>query len=148
MEPAGLAVGVIALAGLFNNAVDCFDYIQIGRSFGRDYHTGLLKLDVARLRLTRWGQAVGLGPILDKATSLQSTTLAVENISVAESLLGQIQALFKDAQDSKRFPQDASTGENLDSADGSDGALTSLHQKMRALAIRRQGKAGLREKTR
>jgi len=106
-----------------------------------------LKLDVARLRLTRWGQAVGLGPILDKATSLQSTTLAVENISVAERVLGQILALFKDAQDSKRFPQDASIGESLDSADGSDRALTSLHQKMRALAIRRQGKAGLREKT-
>jgi hypothetical protein len=146
METAGLAVGVIALAGLFNNAVDCFDYLQIGRSLGRDYHTGLLKLDVAKLRLTRWGQAVGLGPTLDNATSLQSTTLSVESISVAERVLGQVLALFENAQAPKIFQQNASTWESLDSADGSDAALTSLHRKMRGLAIRRQGKAGLREK--
>jgi Prion-inhibition and propagation len=30
MEPVGLTVGVIALAGLFNNAVDSFEYIQLG----------------------------------------------------------------------------------------------------------------------
>ena len=60
MEPAGLAVGILAIAGLFNNAVDCFEYVQIGRNFGQSYQTGLLKLDTARLRLSRWGQAIGI----------------------------------------------------------------------------------------
>jgi hypothetical protein len=33
-ELAGLAVGLLALVGLFNNAVDCFSYIQAGRNQG------------------------------------------------------------------------------------------------------------------
>jgi hypothetical protein len=53
MEPVGLTVGVIALAGLFNNAVDSFEYIQLRRNFGEDFQTSLLKLDNARLRLSR-----------------------------------------------------------------------------------------------
>jgi hypothetical protein len=35
MEVGGLTVGVLALAGLFNNAVDCFEYVQLGRNFGK-----------------------------------------------------------------------------------------------------------------
>jgi hypothetical protein len=34
-ETAELAVGVIALARLFNNAVQCFEFIQLGRALGR-----------------------------------------------------------------------------------------------------------------
>lgn len=52
MEPTGLAVGILAIAGLFNNAIDCFEYVQINRSFGQGYQTGLLKLDGVRLRLS------------------------------------------------------------------------------------------------
>jgi hypothetical protein len=37
MEPTGLAVGIIALAGLFNDAVDCFEYVQLGRNFGKNF---------------------------------------------------------------------------------------------------------------
>ena len=55
MEPAGLAVDALAIAGLFNNALDYFEYVQIGRNFGQGYQISLLKLDTARLRLSRWG---------------------------------------------------------------------------------------------
>ena len=60
MEPAGLAIRVLAIASLFNNAVDYFEYVQIGRNFGQGYQIGLLELDGVRLRLSRWGQSVGL----------------------------------------------------------------------------------------
>ena len=60
MEPAGLNVGVLGLTGLFNNAVDYFEYIQIGRYFGRSYQTSLLELGNAKLRLLQWGQSFGL----------------------------------------------------------------------------------------
>ena len=56
MDPASLATGVLALAGLFNNAVECFEFIQLGRNFGGDFQTSLLKLDDVRLRLSRWGE--------------------------------------------------------------------------------------------
>ena len=90
MEPIGLTVGIVGLVSVFNNAVDCFEYVQLGRSFGTNFQTSLLKLDNARLRLSRWGQAVGLSGDVANVQSLQSTNLAEEDISKAERLLGQI----------------------------------------------------------
>jgi Prion-inhibition and propagation len=52
-EAAGLAVSVIALTGLFSNAVECFEVIQLGRNFGKNFQTNQPKLNSARLRLSR-----------------------------------------------------------------------------------------------
>ena len=57
-EPFGIVAGAVGIAAAFTACVDCFEYIQLGRHFGRDYQTDLLSLNCARLRLTRWGQAV------------------------------------------------------------------------------------------
>ena len=59
-EAAGLVVGVVALAGLFNNTVECFEFVQLGRTFEKDFQTSQLKLDSARLRLSRWGKSLDL----------------------------------------------------------------------------------------
>ncbi|KAF2005449.1 hypothetical protein P154DRAFT_571175 [Amniculicola lignicola CBS 123094] len=57
-EPFGIAAGAVSIAAAFTTCVDCFDYVQHGRHFGRDYQTELISLDCARLRLTHWGEAV------------------------------------------------------------------------------------------
>jgi len=49
-EAVGLAFGVL---GAFTDAIRCFEYIQLARNFDQDYQTAILKLDVARLRLSR-----------------------------------------------------------------------------------------------
>jgi hypothetical protein len=59
-EPFGIVAGAVGIAATFKACVDCFEYIQLGRHFGRDYQTDLLSLNCARLRLTRWGQAVNI----------------------------------------------------------------------------------------
>lgn len=48
MEPAGLTVDVLAIAGLFNNAVDCFEYVQVSnpRVLG---HTPIVKMTAERI---------------------------------------------------------------------------------------------------
>lgn len=53
MEPASLAIGIASLAGIFNDAVQCFEYVQLDRNFGTNFQTSLLKMDYARLRLLR-----------------------------------------------------------------------------------------------
>lgn len=151
MEPAGLAVGVLALAGLFNNAVDCFEYVQIGRGFGKNFQTSLLRLDVARLQLSRWGQSVGLEASIANLKSLEQTTLTPENTQQAEELLGQIVELFEDAEGiSARYKQRARTNDQTlalyDATTDLDPIPASLHQKMRELSVRRQGHTGLRQK--
>jgi Prion-inhibition and propagation len=60
MEPVGSTVGVAGLVGTFTPCFDCFDHIRIGRSLGADHQTAMVKLDLARLRLTRWGRSVGI----------------------------------------------------------------------------------------
>ena len=107
MEPVNLVVGITGLVGTFTACVDCFDYTRIGRRLGKDYETSLIKLDVIRLRFTRWGEAVGIGQGDDEiaATEQLKRHLArEEDIATVERTLGQILNLFeRSAEASKRF---------------------------------------------
>jgi len=142
MEPAGLTVGVVALAGLFNNAVDCFEYVQLGRNFGKNFQTSLLRLDNARLRLSRWGQSVGLSGDLGDVQSLHQTLGSAQNVDKADRLLGQVLELFAGAEGvSTKFkdrakPNDMSLVVYNNRTDLEPAAAT-LHDKMRRLSIER-----------
>jgi hypothetical protein len=97
-EAAGLVVGVVALAGLFNNTVECFEFIQLGRTFGKSFQTSQLKLDNARLRLSRWGKSLDLDDDVRDTVSLQGRFRSAANVKHAEALLGQIVELFTEAE--------------------------------------------------
>lgn len=151
MEVGGLAVGVVALAGLFNNALDSFEYIQLGQNFGTNFQTSLLQLDIARLQLSRWGQAVGLNGDLEELQSLQKAKVQEEDISKAESVLGQIMELFARAEKIsakyKHFVEtDNPTLAVLDVQTDMDDIGRSLHEKIRKLCIERQKNTSLRRK--
>jgi hypothetical protein len=151
MEAGGLAVGVVALAGLFTNAMDCFEYVQLGRSFGTNFQTSVLKLDNARLRLSRWGEAVGLSATLENVASLQAAVVNKENIPKAERALGQILELFARAECiSAEYRRSAETEESnlaaLDVHADMDNMGQTLHEKMRKLCIKRQNKSTMRQK--
>ncbi|KAL9611365.1 MAG: hypothetical protein Q9167_003984 [Letrouitia subvulpina] len=150
MEPASLAVGVLAISGLFNNAIDCFEYVQIGRNFGQGYQTGLLKLDGARLRLSRWGESIGVSGELKDTKSLQALKSA-ENVNKAEQILGQILELFADAEGiSAKFKNRGGRSKQEllvhDTETDLEPATLSLHNKMRDLSIKRQNQTRLRQK--
>ncbi|KAK2836980.1 hypothetical protein FQN49_006529 [Arthroderma sp. PD_2] len=150
-EAAGLAVGVIGLAALFDSAVQCFDYIQLGRSFGKDFHTCQLKLDNAKLRLSRWGASLGLNGEV-------KIIISPREEAQARALMGQILTLFAEAEGiSDKLKSRArthatdgtSTGLSLALCDpGTDLDSTSneLPELMRRLAIGREKQTGLRQK--
>lgn len=141
MELAGLTVGVLAIAGLFNNVVDCFEYVQIGRHFGQGYQTGVLKLDSARLRLSRWGQSVGLSHELKDTQSLSQVLEPAQEVNKAKEILGQILELFADAEGiSARFKNGRSEQELLvhDPQVNLEPAALALHKQMRELSIKRR----------
>ncbi|TGO62729.1 hypothetical protein BOTNAR_0109g00050 [Botryotinia narcissicola] len=58
METAGLVIGGISLASLFNACVDSFRLVQIAKDAGIDFETCTIQLDLLQLRLTRWGSDV------------------------------------------------------------------------------------------
>jgi hypothetical protein len=154
MEPTSFAVravSTVALAGLFNNAVDCFEYIQLGCNFGKDFQANLLKLDNARLRLSRWGEAVRLDGEVAIVKSLEPTALSAEDVPTAERLIGRILGLFADAEGvSAKFKSCAVAGDSslmvLDAQTDLDPVHRTLHENMRNLSIRRQNRTPLRQK--
>jgi len=149
-EGVGLAVGIVSLAGLFTNAVQCFEYVQLGRQFGKNFQTSQLKLDNSRLRLSRWGESLGLGSITENGT-LQEHIDTAADVGQAEAVLGQIIDLFADAEGisvryKSRTPSHSGALEVFDSQVDLQPSAATLHEKMRQLSIARQAKTSLRQK--
>jgi hypothetical protein len=136
-EPFGIAAGAVGIVTAFTACIDCFEYIQFGRHFGRDFQTDQLALSCARLRLTRWGESVDIynDPRLGKPNA--TTT----EIQVAKDTLLQILVLFADTEGiSKKYKIAAKAGEDLSAfATGDmDPTLIALDNKMNGPAIQRQ----------
>ncbi|KAF2195815.1 small s protein [Zopfia rhizophila CBS 207.26] len=135
-EPFGIAAGAISITVAFTACVDCFGYVQLGRHFGRDFQTDLLALDCARLRLTRWGQAVNIydDPKLGRPDATPS------EIQTAKDTLHQILVLFADTERiSKKYVLNSKAGDDLSilAPDGMGPAVMGLRNKMREPAIKR-----------
>lgn len=146
-EPFGIPAGAVGIATAFTACVDCFGYVQLGRHFGRDFQTDLLSLSCARLRLTHWGQAVNVygDPKLGQPGASEA------EIQTAKNVLLQILVLFADTEKiSKKYKLNAKAGEDLSvlSAGDMDPVVTSLSNKMRELAIKRQKGNSLLKTTR
>ncbi|RSM06848.1 hypothetical protein CEP52_005525 [Fusarium oligoseptatum] len=151
MEPAGLAVGLISLATTFDSVLNCFEYVHLGKNFGTDFEDCLLKLDNARLRLSRWGEAVGLSEVEEDTTSLKGTKISEADIPQAQKLLGGVLTQLKRVKTLEaefkrgKAPNDASLAEVSMKTDVGSVAL-SLHEKMRKMAKRRQNNLSTRKK--
>ena len=151
VEPASLLVGVLALAGLFNDTIECFEFVQLGRTFGKDFQTSQLKLDNARLRLSRWGKALALDEPIRDTVSLQGRLAQESTVKHAEDLLGQIVTLFAEAEgvSNKHKNQAEPQDDSLlvyDPQTDLNPAAAKLHEKMRQLAVGRQNRSGVRQK--
>ncbi|KAF4534302.1 uncharacterized protein LTHEOB_3110 [Lasiodiplodia theobromae] len=143
MEIPGLAIGALGLAGLFNNAVDCFEFVQLGRNFGRDFGTSQLQLDNARLRLSRWGEFVCIQE--------NEGNFPPDALQQVRQTIGQILYLFAQAEEvSNRFKKKAGPATELATYDPDtdmERQMLVLHEHMRSLAQARQKKVGLTRKT-
>ncbi|KAH8594886.1 prion-inhibition and propagation-domain-containing protein [Bisporella sp. PMI_857] len=138
-EPFGIVTGTIGIASAFTACVDCFEYVQFARHFGRDFQTSQLALNCARLRLTRWGESV---KIYDDPKLGRQDATAIE-IQLAKDALLQIIVLFADTESiSKKYKLTAKAGEDLSaySTGDMDPKMIVLDNKMRGLAIQRQKK--------
>jgi len=140
---AGLVVGGIALASLFTSCIDCFEYVRLGKGFGKDYQKCLLKLSIVQLRLSRWGESVRIAGGRQESTShRQLPSLSDSDAIVVKRLLAEIMEAFDEA---KKFGSDESPDEFTVSVDRDDNIL-SIAKKIRTLAVRRQNGASLGKK--
>jgi Prion-inhibition and propagation len=96
VEP--LSAGLIGLASLFSSCVECFSYIEAGRSLPAHLQTLAVKLDLKKAQLLIWGNAAGVlktevaerHPRLDEAATFKLVEKALVEI---KSLLSDADAL-------------------------------------------------------
>lgn len=144
-EVFGVVAGALSVASLFNNCLDCFEFVQLGRHFGRDYERCQLRLDIARARLGRWGEAVKVND--DPRFSISSPT--DKSIQLTQSILEEVALLFESARKtSKRYElvtgqQDLVLFEDTDIKP----IGRALHDKLRNFARSRQERTSLVRKT-
>lgn len=134
VEVAGLSLGILTA---LNSSIGCFDAISVARTFDRDFQTATLKLDVARLRLSRWARSVGIDSLENDDGAPQARPLiasgSLEEQSKATEILEQITALFKDAErKSSRLKLVDSSAYDTDEL---DPATSSMHRKLRKLYL-------------
>ncbi|KAK7179647.1 TPR domain containing protein [Paraphaeosphaeria sporulosa] len=92
-EVAGLVLGIVAL---WKTCVDAFEVVDSSRNHGMEYELLRVKLEVERIRLHSWGNAIGLGEDDDNTFSdprLKRRELADTVVQV----LGCIHQLFENS---------------------------------------------------
>jgi hypothetical protein len=60
MEPVGLAVGIVGLAGLFSSCLEAVQRFGSWKDYGSEWKSVAAQFEAERILLERWGQAVGL----------------------------------------------------------------------------------------
>ncbi|USP76602.1 hypothetical protein yc1106_03876 [Curvularia clavata] len=145
-EPFGIAAGAIGITAAFTACVDCFDYVQHSRHFGRDYQTELISLDCARLRLTRWGEAVNI----HEDPNLGRPNARASEVQVVQGALLQILVLFADTEKiSNKYRLERTAGDNLALLAPNDlePTVLGLRNKVKELAVGRQKRASILKTT-
>lgn len=144
-ETAGLIIGAVSLTTIFTTCVDCFEYVQLGRNFGKDYQRALLKLDIAKLRLSRWADVV------DESRNQYRVSVGTSaEAEKVKEILGEIVDCFAAAEKvSQRFKTKSSSTELqvYDVNTNLEPSLRTMHDKMRDLALERQCRSTVRQKT-
>ncbi|KAK5629324.1 hypothetical protein RRF57_005039 [Xylaria bambusicola] len=132
------------MPALFNNCVTCFEYIQLGRHFARDYERCQLKLDIAKTRLSRWGEAVKIHEDRRFATHepLDTTSQQVQVI------LEEIDQLFGTLQKSSKRYVIGAKPEDLELCQVQDmqPMAQKLHNRLHKVVSQRQKRTGFFKK--
>ncbi|SCO75793.1 probable Heterokaryon incompatibility protein S [Fusarium oxysporum] len=135
-EIFGIATGALSVAALFNNCVDTFGYIQLGRHFGEDYQRCQLKLDIAETRLGRWGEAVGI----NNDVRFASATPPDNAVKGAQGILEDIVDCFEAAQKKSRRYAGRADKQELVVYDNNDmnPIFQRLHKRSKDITRQRQ----------
>ncbi|PKK47137.1 hypothetical protein CI102_6191 [Trichoderma harzianum] len=100
MDPVGLAVGVIGLAGLFSTCLDLVKRVDNYKHFKKDEQILATQFAAYRLRFERWGKTLGLD---QTALSGNQTHEALGNPDTLETVRKLIEIIREILSDQKPF---------------------------------------------
>ncbi|KAJ5362070.1 hypothetical protein N7541_002914 [Penicillium brevicompactum] len=135
-EIFGAVAGALSIAALFNNCVQCFEYLQLGRQFGRDFEHYQLKLDIAKLRLTRWGESVKV----NEDPRFANPATSDRDARQVQAILENLETLFQTVhRSSKRYSIDAEQRELVTfETNQMQPVFRRLHNRLDSLTRQRQ----------
>lgn len=151
-EVIGTASG---LAGLFTTTITWFDYIYVARKAAPRLQSLIVKLGSAQLRLTRWGQAVGLtGSDIEDEGSLKISGLFQLDEEQEDQAIRTFRILVTLFEESKNICHNERRGKSEDDPEvkaneikpfGQDGFKWSamhryLHETMQKIVHERRSK--------
>ncbi|MCJ1244478.1 Ubiquitin-conjugating enzyme E2 4 [Trapelia coarctata] len=144
-DPVGIALGVTGLAGLFPTCVQCFDLVQPGDAFARDYEIVQTKFEAQKIRFLIWAQVVGL---TEAGTFDERLELPIVRPTVCR-ILNCIQLLFSDAGVlSKRYGLRRSEGTVMSAEPHSGGVFKEAYLRFQAKLAKDQRDANILTKGR
>jgi hypothetical protein len=94
-DAAGLVLGVFTT---WKACVQVFDIISSGRQYGMDYEIIRVKLEVERIRLLVWGDAVGLNEVQNGGPSRHALLNHAEVRQTLLGVLGCIEHIFENPE--------------------------------------------------
>lgn len=94
-EVAGLVLGTVGLAALFQSCIELFDRFELGRNFASDYRLARTKIGLLHARLSRWGGVLCVEAPGYEHPALRQNWQSEQDI-IASSLNG-IRDLFQNA---------------------------------------------------
>jgi hypothetical protein len=150
MEVAGLAIGVPGLVGQVTAVVQALEYIQFGRSFGKDFGRAQLKIDLLGLRLSRWSESIIAASNSGLVVSQKEIKLSNRTLCQIHDLLESTKALSEGVPKEKEDDQSMDGPEALQvyEEDNLQGAFKAMHLAASEVTKRRQRKTSLVKKTR
>ncbi|KAM0417005.1 hypothetical protein ACHAPT_012971 [Fusarium lateritium] len=144
-EIFGAVSGAISIASLFNNCVDCFEYIQLARHFGQDYGRCQLSLDVAKWRLGRWGAAIDINNNPRFGPDAPADASVARAQAVLQEIVGRFELAYKI---SRRYEKETAEQDRaLFTHADLDPASQRLRQQFQAVIKKRQNRTSLIKKT-
>ena len=91
IEPISFSVGV---ATLFSTCIECFKYFKAGQAQHPDYELLELEFDLIKSRMLIWGNAIGIGNVLEGAATTEDDTS--EPMSLLARSLNAVKSLLED----------------------------------------------------
>ncbi|KAF4535098.1 uncharacterized protein LTHEOB_12835 [Lasiodiplodia theobromae] len=140
-----ISAAITSAPGLFLACVECFELIQLGRSFGKDFERSLLRLRVTKLRFVRIGSCKGIALDNPEATLPERMSDDEGTEETVKKLIAQIITQFSTTSSicDRYKGDDKSVGE---AGDVKDENILQLLQKVHDQAQIRQNRTNFRRK--
>jgi hypothetical protein len=134
MEPAGLAIGIAGLVGLFNSCLEAINIVQSYQTFRTDSHTLNTLFKVAKTLFEQWDLRVGI----EHGRLLPNHHSGLDDRSTSATVMDLLYIIIKTICDESNLPLHRTGAGRRDGEQTYTGMPGSRRQKL-SWAIRRKG---------